>query len=504
MTIRTSTCDRQQARQRQPADEDEAHERDGVVERHEPDPTVAVQQGAGDRGDQQAREDRGERDDPGQRRRVVLGEREQHDRDAEHRLGDARQLHRGHARGPAGARRRPHDRRALGSGRARPDASRFAPILSGRRAQDPGDRGQQARRLVRRREVQVGVVAHGVGHPMRAVDRHREPVEAAGVARAPAGPRTHPRRSRRHRARPPPPAVRGPAGGPSPRPCRRRRSDAGPPRAGRGSGPGRAPRPRASVASRASFTAARAASRSGAPRKWNATDGPFASTYSQAGRPSRVATPVASASATGTWRLEARLVRGHETGRIAAARQPAGLQAVVPEVLDPTDPDRARRHRPRSARSGSRRATRSGCVADRPASRRRERRARGSMAAADGSPEPRASVPSKSDDDQDPARAAPGGRPAGDGPRRPRPPRTVGSRRDGDARQDRLQAASHDVRPDAAQGAVADDPVGVDPEVDRQRERVPRLRRRPRRCRGRSGRWPRATPRTPPRCPRPP
>ena len=58
--------DRQQPGQRQAADEDEADERDGVVERHEADPAVTVQEGARDRRDQQAREDRREGHDAGQ------------------------------------------------------------------------------------------------------------------------------------------------------------------------------------------------------------------------------------------------------------------------------------------------------------------------------------------------------------------------------------------------------------------------------------------------------
>ncbi len=44
---------------------------------------------------------------------------------------------------------------------------------------------------------------------------------------------------------------------------------------------------------------------------------------------------------------------------------------------------------------------------------------------------------------------------------------------DGDPRQDRLQARRHHVRPDAPEGAVADDAVRVDPEVDRQGDRLP-------------------------------
>ena len=86
------------------------------------------------------------------------------------------------------------------------------------------------------------------------------------------------------------------------------------------------------------MTAARAASRSAAPRKWNATDGPFASTYSHAGCPAgrdargeRLAPPGRGP--------RTRLIRGLQPGRIDAARQPAGLEAVIAEILDTADAD---------------------------------------------------------------------------------------------------------------------------------------------------------------------
>lgn len=52
-------------------------------------------------------------------------------------------------------------------------------------------------------------------------------------------------------------------------------------------------------------------------------------------------------------------------------------------------------------------------------------------------------------------------------------PRWLHLRRDGHPGQDRPQARRHHVRTNAAQRPVADDPVLVDPEVDRQRPHAP-------------------------------
>ena len=57
-----------------------ASERDDVVEDHEPRPAVAIQERARDRRDEDAREHAGDGDQPGERRRVVLLEREQDER----------------------------------------------------------------------------------------------------------------------------------------------------------------------------------------------------------------------------------------------------------------------------------------------------------------------------------------------------------------------------------------------------------------------------------------
>ena len=188
-------------------------------------------------------------------------------------------------------------------------------------------------------------------------------------------------------------------------------------------------------------------------------------------------TPAPRASATGTWASNPGSYVVDEAGRIAAARQPAGLEAVIAEVLDATDPDPRRgvRHGPSGqdrdaealrsvAPTGRPGAAGSGGRAVRwppPTDRRSRARAsrRSPTRSGRGRPSPSSAVESRAD-----VAAS-------------RPPRTGGSRRDGDARQDRLQPASHDVRPDAAERAVADDPVGVDPEVDGQGERVPGLRR---------------------------
>ena len=165
----------------------------------------------------------------------------------------------------------------------------------------------------------------------------------------------------------------------TPRACRPRSAAAGRRRAARGSGPGRAAASSRSTSAMAASTAARAAARSSAWRTWNATDGPLRSTNSQAGRPSSSGTRVASTSAgasDASW--PARNVVC-DAGRVAAAPERAGLQAVVAEVADAADADPCRDVRRRFARSGSRRDTRSGRAAATRASRRRARRASGTI-----------------------------------------------------------------------------------------------------------------------------
>jgi hypothetical protein len=55
---------------------------------------VAIEQGSGYRADNHSGNDAGERDGAGELRRVVALQREQDGNDADHRLGDARDLHR--------------------------------------------------------------------------------------------------------------------------------------------------------------------------------------------------------------------------------------------------------------------------------------------------------------------------------------------------------------------------------------------------------------------------
>ena len=54
---------------------------------------MPVQERAGDRAHDDARRDPGERDETGERRRVVLVQREEDERNSDHRLGDAGDLH---------------------------------------------------------------------------------------------------------------------------------------------------------------------------------------------------------------------------------------------------------------------------------------------------------------------------------------------------------------------------------------------------------------------------
>ena len=115
-------------------------------------------------------------------------------------------------------------------------------------------------------------------------------------------------------------------------------------------------------------------------------------------------------------------------------------------------------------------------VAD-PRQGRRPRWAPGSISATAGSRDPTASVPSKSTTARSGARAQRTSRrivaSIGVGPGDVRAVDPPPSRADVDAGQDRSQAASHDVGADPAERPVADDAVLVDPEVDRQRDRVP-------------------------------
>ena len=79
--------------------------------------------------------------------------------------------------------------------------------------------------------------------------------------------------------------------------------------------------------------------RSSAWRTWNATDGPLRSTNSQAGR----AEDLGHARGEHLGRCQRRFVagteRGLDAGRVAAARERAGLEAVVAEIDDAADAD---------------------------------------------------------------------------------------------------------------------------------------------------------------------
>jgi hypothetical protein len=85
---------RQEAGNGQARDKHHRRHRDDVVQTDQPNAAVPIEQCAGERTDQQAGQDRQGGDDAGQRGRVELLEREQHQRNARHRLGDARELHR--------------------------------------------------------------------------------------------------------------------------------------------------------------------------------------------------------------------------------------------------------------------------------------------------------------------------------------------------------------------------------------------------------------------------
>ena len=92
------------AGERKPRDDDQGRRRDEVVEDDQPNAAVAIEEGAGDRADDQAREDAGKGHEPGERRVVVPLKCEQDHDDPDHRLRDAGDLHgqqdapkRGHA-----------------------------------------------------------------------------------------------------------------------------------------------------------------------------------------------------------------------------------------------------------------------------------------------------------------------------------------------------------------------------------------------------------------------
>ncbi len=87
---------RQRAGHGEAADEQHRGHGHDVVDDDEPHPPVAVQQGTRDGAEQDARQQDGEGDHARHGRRVVLREREQHQRHRHHRLGDARELHREH------------------------------------------------------------------------------------------------------------------------------------------------------------------------------------------------------------------------------------------------------------------------------------------------------------------------------------------------------------------------------------------------------------------------
>ena len=231
-----------------------------------------------------------------------------------------------------------------------------------------------------------------------------------------------------------------------------------------------------------STTAARAAATSSAWRTWNATDGPLRSTNSHGGAPElggdarrehlgRVAVDVEAPGRSSTASRSARPPRGSV----------AVLQPVVAEVLDAADPD-ARRDVGHDPAGQDRDVQPPGPGGrDAAASRRSARWASGSMWADGRVARPDRQRPVEVGDDEqrrpgrDQARRAPrrSRRPDEARRRAAAPPAPARSRRDVDARQDRLEAAGHDVGPDAAEGAVADDPVLVDPEVDRQGDGVP-------------------------------
>ena len=275
-----------------------------------------------------------------------------------------------------------------------------------------------------RREVQVGVVADGIGHPVRSVDRHGEPVEGAGVPRGPQdrervgvahvvaegdhGGRSYAVQQPGHglglaagldRAQidHEPAAVVGEAvhtdlalGGLERGSGRPRAPPRDPAHRGSGTRP-TGPSPRRTATSGAPSRAADARRRGPRPR-------------------ARAPRSPARTSSRG----------GPDRHRGAASRTAARDRRGTRSRRPGSGP---RRPRP-SARSGSPRPRRPAAAAARAASRRRDRRASGSMAAADGSPEPRASVPSKSETIEDApatARAGPSSR-----ARRPRsrPPRT--------------------------------------------------------------------------------
>ncbi len=351
--------------------------------------------------------------------------------------------------------------------------------------------------------MQIGRVADGIRHAMGSVDGDREAVDGARLARGaqdrervgvadvvPEGDR-------------PRPVGAAPAAGPSPPPCRRRRSAAGPRRAGRGSGRARVPRPRARC--RAAPGGRHLAPRRGPLRHGSGRPRTDPSTRRRArlGWSSRPPTPVASASGDRDVRLEAWLVRGLEGGGPGAARQPAGLQAVVAEVLDAAHPDAGRRiadgaagqdRRPAAVGLGGSDARPAGGASGERAVRWRRPSGRPNRAPASHRSRTRPGS----------GRAWPGGSPAEPGPPPHRPGRGERSRRDGDVREDRLQSAGHDVGADAAERPVAHDAVRVDPEVDRQDDARPSPSAPAVRVEAeREGRR-RATRRRPRPCPRPP
>ena len=200
-------------------------------------------------------------------------------------------------------------------------------------------------------------------------------------------------------------------------------------------------RPRSSVSRNACWTASRAASRSAAPTEVERHGRTLRLDVQPLGWSSRSTDPDREcpgdrrcASKPGwTWSRA-------ESGR-APRGQPAGLEAVVAEVLDAADPDAGRRRRPRCVRSGRRPATGSGRAAPTRARRRSARRASGSIAAASGSPEPRPA----SHRSRDTIRIGPAGarrvrQPELDSTRAHRSVMRPPSRRDVDPRQDRLAA----------------------------------------------------------------
>ena len=79
---------------RQESDQGHRRHRHDVVEEDEPQAPMPVEERAGDRRDQQPGKDAGERHQAGERRRSVSVQREEDERDADHRLRDPRDLHR--------------------------------------------------------------------------------------------------------------------------------------------------------------------------------------------------------------------------------------------------------------------------------------------------------------------------------------------------------------------------------------------------------------------------